>query len=257
MLKISNLKAKVENKLVLKGINLNLAKGSTHALMGPNGSGKSSLAKTLIGHSDYPITSGKIELAGSDITKASISSRAKQGLFLSWQTPRVIAGINYRQYLQIIYRQRILNEHSLTIEQARKDSEVRKLIMPSACRKAVKAAADAVELPHSFLERGLNHGFSGGEAKKSEILQMYLLKPKVAILDELDSGLDITALKIITTAIKKLQEETGLTLLIITHYPKILEYLPPQQVHLLLDGKISKSGNMSLVDEIEAKGYAK
>jgi len=256
MLKITDLRATVANTAVLRGVDLQLAVGGTHALMGANGSGKSTLAKVLAGHPDYAADSGSALLDDADLLALDATARAKAGLFVSNQSPVAIGGINFRQYLQIIYRQRLLDEHGLDLAAARRNPALRKSVTPSSCRKAVEAACAELQLPVEFLARDLNDNFSGGEKKKSEIVQLLLLRPKLAILDELDSGLDVDALRIVTAAIAKLQQETGMSLLIITHYANILKYLPAARVHLLEAGKITRSGDAGLVTEIEAAGFA-
>jgi len=255
MLRITDLHASFEQTEILKGLDLSVDPGEIHVIMGPNGSGKSTLAKAIAGHPSYPVTQGTLEFEGTDITGLEPEERAHLGIFLSFQQPREIAGVNYRQYLHTIHRAKILAQAGKTLPEARKDRTLRKEISPVHFRKIIDGMTEPIKLPHEFLERNLNEGFSGGEKKKSEILQLELLQPKLALLDELDSGLDIDALKLVCSRIRELKDKTGMAIVLITHYPKVLEYLTPDQVHLFVGGRIIESGGKALADRIEAEGY--
>lgn len=237
MLEIKNLKVEIDGKEILKGINLKLEDGKIHALMGPNGSGKSTLALALLNHPKYKITSGKIIFNKEDITNLSVDEKAKKGFFLSFQNPQEVQGITIYNFLK----------QALTSIRKEKLSffEFRKLI---------EGKAKEIGLDKEFLSRYLNTGFSGGEKKKSEILQLLVLDPKVAILDETDSGLDIDSLKTISQGIKKFTKK-GKISLVITHYKRMLEYLKPDKIFIMHNGIIAKEGNIRLANELEKKGY--
>ncbi len=237
VLEIKDLHVDVEGKEILKGLNLKLEKGKVHALMGPNGSGKSTLANTLMGHPKYKITSGNIILDGEDITELGPDERAKKGLFLSFQYPFEVSGVTVTNFL-------------VSALESVKGSKPSMLEF----KKLVDEKMDLLKIDRKFLSRYLNEGFSGGEKKRSEILQLAVLDPKVAILDETDSGLDIDALRIVSDGVNKFMNP-GKTVLIITHYKRILEYITPDEVSILIDGKISRRGDSSLVDNLEEKGY--
>ncbi len=255
MLSIKNLHASFEQTEILKGLDLEIGANETHVIMGPNGSGKSTLAKVIAGHPSYLMTQGDITFDGKNISELEPEERAHLGIFLSFQQPREIPGVNFRQYLHTIHRAKLLNKAGKNLQEARKDRALRKEISPVHFRKQVDAMTEPIKLPHEFLERNVNEGFSGGEKKKSEILQLELLQPKLALLDELDSGLDIDALKIVCSRVRELKEKNGMSIVLITHYPKVLEYLSPDRVHLFVDGKITESGDTSLANRIEAEGY--
>ncbi len=255
MLSITNIHASFENTEILKGISLTIGNNETHVIMGPNGSGKSTLAKVIAGHPSYRVTDGIISLDEKDIAEFEPEERAHLGIFLSFQQPREITGVNFRQYLHTIHRAKVLNQAGKTLQEARKDRSLRKEISPIHFRKIVDELTPHVNMPSEFLERNVNEGFSGGEKKKSEILQMEILQPRLALLDELDSGLDIDALRTVCKRIVELKEQTGMSILLITHYPKILEYLAPDKVHLFVDGQIVESGDKTLAERIEAEGY--
>lgn len=227
-----------EGKQILKGVTLTVKKGEIHALMGPNGGGKSTLAQVLMGHPGYVIDSGLITVNGVDITKMTPDQKAKQGLFLGFQYPVEIAGVNFAHFLRMA-----MNEKS------------EKKVSPIKFRNLVRDEAQELSFSHEIEKRNLNEGFSGGEKKKAEILQMAILKPDFAILDEPDSGLDVDALRYIAKKINALDYPFGL--LLITHYQRILHYIKPDVVHILIGGKIVKSGDMSLAKEIEDSGYEK
>ncbi len=237
MLEIKDLKVSVEGKEILKGINLKLETGKVNALMGPNGSGKSTLANTLMGHPNYEIVSGKIILNGEDITSLSPDERAKKGLFLSFQYPSEIDGVTITNFLRTALNN-IKGEKIPIMD----------------FKKLMKEKMELLKINSDFMERYINQGFSGGEKKRAEILQMMVLDPKIAILDETDSGLDIDALKIVAEGLNKFMKPDK-CVLIITHYKRILEFVKPDKLSIMVDGKIVKEGTGSLVDHLEEKGY--
>ena len=235
-----------EGKEILRGISLTIKKGEIHAVMGPNGGGKSTLAQVLMGHPDYVITNGKITLNGVDITKMTPDQRAKQGLFLGFQYPVEITGVNFGNFLRMA-----VNE--MRDEKKEMKNGDKKKLSPIAFRNQVEPIAKKLGFSEDIVKRFLNQGFSGGEKKKAEILQLSMLKPEFAILDEPDSGLDVDALRYIGKTINNLDYPFGL--LLITHYQRILHYIKPQFVHIVVKGKIVKSGDSSLAKETEEKGY--
>ena len=225
---------------ILKGLNLEISPGEIHALMGPNGSGKSTLAATLMGSPEYEITSGEVLFKGEDVTDWSPEERAKAGLFLAFQYPQAIVGVSVLNFLR----------QSLA---ARTDGEISILQL----RMQIMEWMEKLGMDPSFADRFLNDGFSGGEKKRNEILQMAILKPEMAVLDETDSGLDIDALKIVANGIRSVCEQNpNLSVLAITHYQRLLEYLTPDHVHVLLDGRIVDSGDIALARKLERRGYA-
>jgi len=236
MLEIENLHVAADGKEIIAGVSLKIRPGETHTLMGPNGSGKSSLALALAGHPRYQITSGKVLLDGRNITKISPDKRAKLGLFLAWQHPVAVPGVSVANFLRTSLR------------------GLKKEISATKFIETLKKDMTQLKIDESFAARSINDGFSGGEKKKAEILQLEILQPKYAILDETDSGLDIDALKLVATAIKK-AAGPGVGILLITHYQRILKYIKPDQVHVLIGGEIVKSGDYRLAEEIEEKGY--
>ena len=244
VLEIKDLHATVETpegtKEILKGVNLTLRSGETHAIMGPNGSGKSTLAYSLAGHPKYEITSGEVLLDGEDVLEMSVDERAKAGLFLAMQYPVEVPGVTVSNFLR-------------TAKTA-VDGEAPKL---REWVKDVNSAMEKLRMDPQFAQRNVNEGFSGGEKKRHEILQMELLRPKIAILDETDSGLDVDALRIVSEGINRYQEETGGGVLMITHYKRILNYVKPDFIHVFADGKIVQTGDASLADQLEAEGYEK
>lgn len=244
-LQIKDLHVSVEGKEILKGLNLEVKQGEIHALMGPNGSGKSTLAYVLMGHPKYKIEKGEILIDGKNILELSPDQRAKLGLFLGFQYPVEISGVTLASFLRSAYNS-ITGKENGTIGQ--------EMLSVIQFRKFVKEKIKEFQMDESFAERYLNEGFSGGEKKRAEILQMSILKPKIAILDETDSGLDVDALKVVADGINKL---TGpqLGVLLITHYSRILNYIKPQFVHVLVDGVIAKSGGEELARQLEEKGY--
>src|SRR3989338_5057521 len=237
MLEIKNLHVEIEGKEILKGVNLKLEKGKIHALMGPNGSGKSTLANVIMGHPKYTVTQGKILLNNEDITNASPDERAKKGLFLSFQYPSEISGITIMNFLRTALNN--VKEKKMTVFEF---------------QKFLKEKLKLLKIDESFAERYLNAGFSGGEKKKSEILQLAVLDPTIALLDETDSGLDIDALKTIAEGINNVMDKNK-EILIITHYKRILKYIQPDTLSIMINGKIVMEGGKELVDQLEAKGY--
>jgi Fe-S cluster assembly ATP-binding protein len=246
-LEIKDLRVSIDGKEILSGLTLNIDKGEVHAIMGPNGSGKSTLANAVMGHPKYGIDSGEIRVKGELINNMPTDLRARKGIFLGFQYPTEISGVGYSHFLRNAYNQ--LNK-SLGEEQNR---EV--FLTVREFHEYVKKNLDAVGLDPSFLGRYLNEGFSGGEKKRSEVMQMLVLKPNIAILDEPDSGLDIDAVKAVAEAINKLID-AGAGVLVITHYARILRYLKKlDYVHVVAKGKVIKSGGKELSEELEAKGY--
>jgi len=240
LLQVKDLVAKLrdEEKVILKGVNLEIGAGEVHAIMGPNGSGKSTLANVIMGNPKYEVISGDILFEGESILDLRTDKRAQKGIMMTFQNPYEIEGVKLDQLLLIAYRK--LHGEDKTFFQLDKE---------------MKALLNEVGLPSEFLERFVNLGFSGGERKKGEILQARFLKPKLLILDEIDSGLDVDALRIVAEQINKLKEE-GTSLLIITHYARILNYLDVDKVHVYVDGKVALTGDKSLAYEVEETGYA-
>lgn len=241
MLSIQNLHASIEDKEILKGINLMVNAGEVHAIMGPNGAGKSTLASIIAGKEDYEITEGQILLESEDISELAPEERAHKGIFLSFQYPVEIPGVSVTNFMKT------------AINETRKANG--KAEMPAnEMLKLIREKSELLEIDRKFLSRSLNEGFSGGEKKRNEIFQMAMLEPKLAILDETDSGLDIDALRIVANGVNKLKNENN-AVLVITHYQRLLDYIIPDFVHVLMDGKIVKSGDASLALELEEKGY--
>ena len=238
MLKINNLHASIEDKSILKGLNLEVKAGEVHAIMGPNGAGKSTLANIIAGKEEYEVTDGIIELNGEDISELAPEERAHKGVFLSFQYPVEIPGVSVTNFIKT------------AINETRKAKGLED--MPA--KDMLKMIREKLEIDRKFLSRSLNEGFSGGEKKRNEIFQMAMLEPKLAILDETDSGLDIDALSIVANGVNKLKSEDN-AVIVITHYQRLLDYIIPDFVHVLHDGKIVKSGDASLALELEAKGY--
>ena len=234
---IEDLHVNVEGKEILKGVNLSINRGEVHALMGPNGSGKSTLANALMGHPRYQVTKGRVLLNGEDILPLSADQRARRGMFLAFQYPLEIPGVKVRHFLRMAVKAAKAQEPSVT--------EFRKQLFDKMAM---------LEMDRSFAERYLNEGFSGGEKKRNEILQLAMLEPAIAILDETDSGLDIDALRIVSGGINKLAGPDR-AMLLITHYQRILSYVEPHFVHVLFDGRVVRSGGKELALELEAKGY--
>ena len=241
-LEIKNLYVTVDTeqgtKEILKGVDLVINSGESHAIMGPNGSGKSTLAYTIAGHPKYTVTKGEILLDGEDVLEMSVDERARAGLFLAMQYPVEIPGVSVSNFLR-------------TAKTAI-DGEAPAL---RTWIKDVKGAMDNLKMDSSFTERNVNEGFSGGEKKRHEILQLELLKPKIAVLDETDSGLDVDALKIVSEGVNRAKQENDFGLLLITHYTRILKYIKPDYVHVFVAGKVAEQGGPELADRLEAEGY--
>ena len=241
MLEIKNLKARIEEKEILKGINLSVNNGEVHAIMGPNGSGKSTLASVLAGREGYDITDGEVFLRGNDILELSPEERAREGMFLAFQYPVEIPGVNSTYFLRSALNQ---------IRKYRGEEELDAMNF----LKLVKAKMKELDLAEEFLKRPVNAGFSGGEKKRNEILQMTMLNPSLAVLDETDSGLDIDALRIVADGVNRIRNQNNAQI-VITHYQRLLDYIVPDFVHVLYDGRIIKSGDKTLAHDLEEKGY--
>jgi len=248
MFVIENLHASIEDKEILKGVNLTVNRGEVHALMGPNGSGKSTLANVLAGHPSYEVTEGAIYFEGEDILEWEPDERARRGIFLAFQYPTVIPGVSMANFL----RMAVTNTRNARAEAAA-DGGVSKMT-PREFRRLMREKMALLKMDDSFATRYLNEGFSGGEKKRAEILQMALLEPTMAILDETDSGLDIDALRVVSEGVNALAgPEMGV--LLITHYQRLLNHIKPHYVHIMLDGRIVKDGGPELALELEAQGY--
>tara|TARA_A100001037_G_scaffold41339_1_gene32437 strand:+ start:194 stop:934 length:741 start_codon:yes stop_codon:yes gene_type:complete len=242
MINIKKLKVSVEEKEILKGINLEIPEGEVHAIMGRNGSGKSTLANTLAGNEKFEVTDGSIHMDGVDITEMSPENRSLNGIFVCFQYPVAIPGVSMAYFLRAAINAHLEN-------QGKEEMDALEFLNQS------KEILKKLTLDDSFLKRSINDGFSGGEKKKSEIFQLLSLNPKFAILDETDSGLDIDALKIVADGVKEFNGNKNSTL-IITHYERLLEYINPDVVHVMIDGKIVQSGDMELARQVEEKGYS-
>ena len=241
MLQINELHAGVENKKILKGVNLEIKPGEIHAIMGPNGSGKSTLSSVISGNENFEVTKGSVKFLDENISELGPEERAHKGIFLSFQYPVEIPGVSVTNFIKTA-----INENRKA--QGLEDMPASEML------KLIKSKADLLEIDRKFLSRSLNEGFSGGEKKRNEIFQMAMLDPKLAILDETDSGLDIDALKIVANGVNKLKSKDN-AVIVITHYQRLLDYIVPDYVHVLIDGKIVKSGTKELAYELEAKGY--
>jgi len=241
MLDIKNLQAKIGEKQILNGIELKVNPGEVHAIMGPNGSGKSTLASVLAGREEYEVTSGEVSFLGKDLLALSAEERAGEGLFLAFQYPVEIPGVSTVNFMKTAINQ---------IRQYRGQSALDAVSFLGLMKEKMKL----VEIDQSLLSRSLNEGFSGGEKKRNEIFQMAMLEPKLAILDETDSGLDIDALRIVANGVNKLRTKNN-AVVVVTHYQRLLDYIVPDFVHVLYKGKIVKSGTKELAKELEAKGY--
>ena len=241
MLEITNLHARVEDSQILRGIDLEVNPGEIHAIMGPNGSGKSTLAQVLAGHQDFEVTEGSVIYEGKDLLDMAPEKRAREGIFMAFQYPVEIPGVNSAYFLRS------------AVNEVRKHRGEKELDAMNFL-KAVKAKMKELGLNEDFLKRPVNAGFSGGEKKRNEILQMAMLNPKLAVLDETDSGLDIDALRIVADGVNRLKRPDNAQL-VITHYQRLLDYIVPDFVHVLHDGRIIKSGDKSLALELEEKGY--
>ena len=241
MLKITDLHANIDGKSILKGINLEIKPGEVHAIMGPNGSGKSTLAAVIAGKEEYEVEKGKITFEGQDIDELSVEERAHKGIFLSFQYPVEIPGVTVTNFIKTS-----LNE--MRKAKGLEDMPAKEML------KMIREKSELLEIDRKFLSRSLNQGFSGGEKKRNEIFQMAMLEPKLAILDETDSGLDIDALRIVANGVNKLKTKDN-AVVVITHYQRLLDYIVPDFVHVLHNGKIVKSGTKELAFELEEKGY--
>ncbi|GAA4887026.1 Fe-S cluster assembly ATPase SufC [Serinicoccus chungangensis] len=241
-LEIKNLQVSVETedsaKEILKGVDLTINSGETHAIMGPNGSGKSTLAYAIAGHPKYTVTGGEVLLDGEDVLAMGVDERAQAGLFLAMQYPVEVPGVTVSNFLRTA-------KTSI-------DGEAPKL---RHWVKDVKVAMESLRMDPAFAERNVNEGFSGGEKKRHEILQMELIEPKIAILDETDSGLDVDALKVVSEGVNRIKDKTGLGVMLITHYTRILRYIQPDYVHVFINGRVAESGGRDLADRLEEEGY--
>lgn len=242
-LEIRDLHASVEGKQILKGVNLVVSQGEIHGLMGPNGAGKSTLANVLMGHPAFEVTQGRVLFKGQDILELAPDERARMGLFLAFQYPVAIPGVTVANFLRMAINTRRKTENGND-----------KGISVPEFRELLKAKMDLLKVPHEFAGRYLNEGFSGGEKKRTEILQLATLKPEIAILDETDSGLDIDAVRIVASGVNALVGK-DLGVLIITHYQRILNHIRPHYVHIMLDGRIVESGGPELAEQLEEAGY--
>ncbi|MBE28030.1 MAG: Fe-S cluster assembly ATPase SufC [Euryarchaeota archaeon] len=243
MIKIKNLHVEVEETKILKGINLEVNAGETHAIMGPNGSGKSTLAQVLAGHEDYEVTQGSVEYLGKDLLDMDVDERACEGIFLAFQYPVELPGVNNTYFLKSA-----LNAH----RKHRGEAEIDAMDFMELISDKIKL----LNLKESLLKRPVNEGFSGGEKKRNEIFQMAVLEPKLALLDETDSGLDIDALRVVSNGVNAMRNKENATI-VVTHYQRLLNYIIPDFVHVLVDGKIIRSGDKNLAIELEEKGYDK
>ena len=241
LLVIKNLQAKIDDKLIIKDLNLTINKGEIHVIMGPNGSGKSTLSKVLAGHPSYEVCDGSVNFCSKNLFNMAPETRSHEGLFLAFQYPLEISGVTNFDFLRIAYNQK---------KKYNQEEEVD----PLQFMELTDSILQKLKIKPEFLNRDLNEGFSGGEKKRNEILQMLLLNPKLVILDEIDSGLDIDAIKIICEGIVNNLEKNS-SLIVITHYPKILNYLKPNFIHIMMDGKIIKTGNLEIVNLLEENGY--
>jgi Fe-S cluster assembly ATP-binding protein len=242
---VNNLQISIEKKNIVKGVSLEIKPGEVHVVMGPNGSGKSTLAHTLAGHPAYDVTAGEVEFDDQNILAMSPDERSQAGLFLAFQYPVEIPGVKVQNFLRQAYQARF------------KDDKKKQFSSVLAFRKYLEKLAQELNVNPELLKRGLNEGFSGGEKKRLEILQMAVLEPKFAVLDETDSGLDIDAIKIVAAGIKQNIKKYQTGVLLITHYQRILDYIKPDFVHVMVEGKIVKNGNGQLVKQLEQDGYGK
>ena len=241
LLKIENLEASINSKKIIKNFNLNINENEVHIIMGPNGSGKSTLSKIIAGHPSYQIENGTIDFLNKNLLELSPENRSHEGIFLAFQYPLEISGVTNYDFLRLAYneKQKFLKRNEVT---------------PIEFFNIINSYLNTLKIPPEFLQRDLNQGFSGGEKKRNEILQMLILEPKLIILDELDSGLDMDAIKIIYQTLKGILNSKT-SLIVITHYPQILNYLEPTHVHIMKDGQLVKTGTMELIDLLEKNGY--
>ncbi len=237
LLKVDDLKVKIDDKQILNGVNLKIGPGEVHAIMGPNGTGKSTLAYALAGKASYEVTGGSITMEGNDILKMTPDERARNGMFLAFQYPSEVPGVTVDNFLRVAYN--AVKKDELSIWEF---------------RNLLKEKMEFLQIDESFSGRYLNEGFSGGEKKRNEILQLAILQPKLAVLDETDSGLDIDALQIVAKGVNELLPEDS-SVLVITHYQRILRYIKPDYVHVMIDGKIVESGGGELAEKLEDQGY--
>lgn len=245
LLKIENLHASAEDKSILRGVNLTVKKGEIHAIMGPNGSGKSTLSKVIMGHPSYEVSDGDIKYKGDDLSELEVHERSLNGIFLAFQHPKTIEGVTVEEFLLAAHRAK---------KAFKKPGSPPTLVF--RFKRLLKELMENLKVPEGFAERDLNQGFSGGEKKKLEILQMAVLEPDLAILDETDSGLDVDALKTICHDIlERKKAKPEMALVMVTHYPHILKYLKPDHVHVMKEGKIIKSGGAEFAHELEKGGY--
>jgi Fe-S cluster assembly ATP-binding protein len=241
-LEIKNLHVSAGDKQILKGVDLHVRSGEFHALMGPNGSGKSTLANAIMGHPNLEVTDGQVLFDGEDITEADPDVRARSGLFMAFQYPVAIPGVTVAKYLRMV-----MNAH--------REARGEEAVSLKEFRKTVEVAMELTKVPRDFSSRYLNDGFSGGEKKRMEILQLALLNPKLAVLDETDSGLDIDALNTVAHGVNTVAQDSDMGVLIITHYQRILHMVKPQFVHIMFEGRIVKEGGPELVEQLEKRGY--
>jgi Fe-S cluster assembly ATP-binding protein len=241
-LEIKNLHVSAGEKPILRGVDLHVRAGEIHALMGPNGSGKSTLANAIMGHPNFEVTEGRIVFDGEDVTEAAPDERSRAGLFMAFQYPVAIPGVTVAKYLR-------------TVMNAHREAGGEEAVSLKDFRKTVEAAMELTNVPRDFSNRYLNDGFSGGEKKRMEILQLALMNPRLAVLDETDSGLDIDALRTVAHGVNEVAAGTDMGVLIITHYQRILHMVEPQSVSVMFDGRIVKQGGPELVEQLEQKGY--
>lgn len=247
MLNLTNLHIAVDNTPVVKGVDLSVGEGEIHAIMGPNGSGKSTLVSTLAGHPAYEVHDGSAEFGGEDLLSMEAHERALAGMFLAFQYPKEIAGVTLRSFLFAAYKAQM---------NARQPDK--NVASPIKFKKLLEEKMEMLHMDSAFSERFVNQGFSGGEKKKAEVLQMHLLQPRLALMDETDSGLDVDALKIVAEGVNTLRKENPqFSAVVVTHYARILEYLKPDHVHVMVDGKIRESGGPDLAHTLEKEGYSR
>jgi Fe-S cluster assembly ATP-binding protein len=243
-LEIKNLHAQAGDKQILRGVDLTVRQGEIHALMGPNGSGKSTLANVVMGHPNLEVTEGQILFGGEDVTEADPDERARMGLFMAFQYPVSVPGVTITKYLRMV-----MNAH--------RDARGDEAISLRDFRKLTEQAMELTSVPKSFSSRYLNEGFSGGEKKRLEMLQLALQRPSLAVLDETDSGLDVDALNVVGAAVNAVKAETGMGVLIITHYQRILHQIKPDRTSIIFDGRVVKQGGPELVEQVETEGYGR
>jgi Fe-S cluster assembly ATP-binding protein len=243
-LEIKNLHARAGDKQILKGVDLVVRQGEIHALMGPNGSGKSTLANVVMGHPNLEVTEGRILFGGEDVTEAEPDERARMGLFMAFQYPVSVPGVTITKYLRMV-----MNAH--------RDARGEEPVSLRDFRKLTEQAMELTNVPRPFASRYLNEGFSGGEKKRLEMLQLALQRPSLAVLDETDSGLDVDALNVVGNAVNAVKGETGMGALIITHYQRILHLIRPDRTSIIFDGRVVREGGPELVDQVEREGYGK